>query len=101
MNDPHSHAALEFFDYACDRCGALVCERVQIMNLALDNVEELFCLACLAEEQDMEQPALAEFARDYVYSRECFKTPWDAFAAQAQRCPNLANHTCYCQDPIG
>jgi len=90
-----------FFDYTCDRCGAPVCERVQIMNLALDNVDELFCLACLAEEQDMAQPALAEFARDYVYSRECFKTPWDSFSAQAKQCPRLPQNECHCQDPAG
>lgn len=88
--------APDFFDYTCDHCGAPVCERVQIMNLSLDNVDDLFCLACLAEEQDMTQSALAEFAKDYVYSRECFKTPWDAF--NAKPCPKLATGACYCQD---
>ena len=86
-----------FFDYACDHCGAPVCERVQIMNLALDNVEDLYCLPCLATEQDMAPPALAEFARDYVYSRDCFKTPWQNFNATG--CPRLATGSCYCQDP--
>ena len=87
----------EFFDYTCDRCGAPVCERMQIMNLALDNIDDLYCLACLAEEQDMAQPALADFAREYVYSRECFKTPWDA--VDAKGCPRLSTGECYCQDP--
>ena len=86
----------DFFDYNCDRCGAPVCERVQIMNLALDNVDELFCLVCLAEEQEMGPVELAEFAKAYVYSRECFKTPWDAFKAKS--CPRLSTGECYCQD---
>jgi hypothetical protein len=87
---------ISFFDYTCDQCGAPVCERVQLMNLALDYVEDLYCLQCLATEQGMEQPELAEFAKDYVYSRECFKTPWDKFNAKA--CPRLSQNQCYCQD---
>ena len=87
---------LSFFDYTCDRCGAAVCERVQIMNLALNYVEDLYCLACLAEEQGMSQPELAEFAKEYVHSRECFNTPWDAF--NAKPCPRLPLHQCHCQD---
>lgn len=82
--------------YACDRCGAMFCERVQIMNLALDYVEEQYCLDCLAKEQDMEPPALAAFARDYVYARECFKTPWDKINARA--CPRIELAQCFCQD---
>lgn len=87
-----------FFIYTCDRCGAGFCERVQIMNLALDNVEEMYCLTCLAAEQGMTEAALAEFAKDYVYGRECFKTPWDNFADQAKACPRLPLGQCHCQD---
>lgn len=87
-----------FFDYYCDRCGAPFCERVQVMNLALDYVEEMYCLTCLAAEQGMSEADLAQFAKDYVYSRECFKTPWDNFADKAKACPRLATQTCHCQD---
>jgi hypothetical protein len=87
---------VSFFDYTCDQCGAPVCERVQLMNLALDYVEDLYCLQCLANEQGMPQPELAEFAKDYVQSRECFKTPWDKF--NASTCPKLPLGQCYCQD---
>lgn len=87
-----------FFAYACDRCGAPLCERVQVMNLALNYVEELFCLACLAAEQEMPENALADFAREYVYARECFKTPWDQFAARARDCPRLSAGRCFCGD---
>jgi hypothetical protein len=86
-----------FFIYACDRCGAPFCERVQIMNLALDYVDEQYCLACLATEQEMGQPEIAAFAKDYVHARECFKTPWDNVNAAA--CPRIEQHQCFCQDP--
>jgi hypothetical protein len=89
-------ADASFFDYTCDRCGAPVCERVQIMNLALDYVEDIYCLACLAAEQGTSEHELADFAKAYVHSRECFKTPWDKF--DASRCPKLAQNQCYCQD---
>ena len=87
-----------FFDYTCDQCGGPVCERMQIMNLSLDYEEELFCLSCLAKEQGLPIETMASTARDYVYGRECFKTPWDNFAPQAQKCPLLANDACFCQD---
>lgn len=90
-----------FFDYACDRCGAPFCERVQIMNLALDYVDEMYCLSCLATEQAMADADLAEFAKDYVYARECFKTPWDNFADKAVTCPKLQTQQCFCQDRPG
>ena len=90
--------ATGFFDYTCDRCGASFCERVQIMNLALDYVEEMFCLPCLAQEQEQSEGAMADFARTYVYSRECFKTPWDKFAPSATQCPRLPLQQCFCQD---
>jgi hypothetical protein len=87
-----------FFDYFCDRCGAPFCERAQVMNLALNYVDEMYCLACLAAEQGLTEADIAQFAKDYVYARECFKTPWDHFAGQAQNCPRLTTHTCFCQD---
>lgn len=85
-----------FFDYSCDLCGAPVCERVQLMNLALNYEEELFCLDCLAKEQDMAPAELADFAKSYVYSRDCFKNPWMKF--NATTCPKIATHQCFCQD---
>ncbi len=87
---------IHFFDYTCDRCGAPVCERVQLMNLALNYEEELFCLDCLAAEQDMSPEALADFAKSYVYSRDCFKNPWMKF--DATPCPKRTDGLCFCQD---
>ena len=87
-----------FFAYVCDQCGAPVCERVQIMNLSLDYVDTLFCLSCLAGEQGLSVAEMAATAQEYVQGRECFKTPWDAFAVQARQCPLLPQNACYCQD---
>jgi hypothetical protein len=87
-----------FFDYTCDTCGASICERLQIMNLTLDYVDDLYCLDCLAKEQDLPPPEMAEFAKAYVHARECFKTPWDAFAPKAVQCPRIATGQCFCQD---
>jgi hypothetical protein len=86
------------FVYYCDRCDAPLCERVQIMNLALNYVETLLCLACLAQDHEMSEPELAAFVNDYVHSRECFETPWMAFNARA--CPRLETQTCHCQDDV-
>lgn len=88
-----------FFDYTCDRCGAPVCERVQIMNLALDFVDTLECLSCLAERQGMSMADLAGSVRDYIDSRECFSTPWRNF--RAGTCPLIEIRACYCQDEPG
>lgn len=93
MNPP---LEISFFDYTCDRCGAPVCERVQLMNLALSYEEELFCLDCLSAEQSMSPAELADFAKSYVYSRDCFKNPWMKF--DATPCPKIATGLCFCQD---
>ena len=87
-----------FFDYTCDRCGTPLCERVQIMNLSLDYVDDLYCLSCLAAEQGLSEAEMAETAREFVYGRECFKTPWDNFGPLARQCPLLKYQACPCQD---
>lgn len=69
------------------------------MNLALNYEEALYCLDCLAKEQDMPPAELADFAKTYVYSRDCFKTPW--FKFNAKPCPLQALGQCFCQDAEG
>ncbi len=67
------------------------------MNLALEFIDEEYCLACLSAEHDQTEAAMAEFAWDYVRQRDCFKTPWLQFDATG--CPKLQEHTCFCQKP--
>jgi len=86
-----------FFDYMCDRCGGPFCERVNVMNLALNYVDETFCLPCLSAELGKSESDLADFAWLYVQARDCFKDPWMKFDASA--CPKLEDKTCYCQKP--
>jgi hypothetical protein len=84
-----------FFDYYCARCDSPFCERVHIMNLALNYLDDEYCLACLAQEQQMDEPGMAAFVKEYVFSRECFQTPWENFDATG--CPRLKTNTCYCR----
>ncbi|MGE0199628.1 MAG: hypothetical protein AB7P76_01530 [Candidatus Melainabacteria bacterium] len=86
-----------FFDYPCDQCGTLFCERVHLMNLALNYIDEEFCLACLAGRHDMTPAAMAEFAWEYVSGRDCFKDPWMQF--DAAPCPLRPAGHCHCQYP--
>lgn len=85
----------EFFDYCCDRCGNMFCERVHIMNMALGYVDEEYCLPCLSAEHEQTEADMAGFAWGYVKERDCFKNPWEAFDASA--CPKKAANACYCQ----
>ncbi|MBX2861048.1 MAG: hypothetical protein KTR14_07425 [Vampirovibrio sp.] len=84
-----------FFDYACDACGKPYCERINIMNLALDFVEDQYCLDCLAKEYEKSEKEMATFVWGYVSARECFLTPWNKF--EPSSCPKLETNTCYCQ----
>ncbi|MEB3286919.1 MAG: hypothetical protein VKJ04_05405 [Vampirovibrionales bacterium] len=84
-----------FFDYRCDACGTPFCERVHVMNLALDRIEEEFCLACLSQEYAMAEPEMADYTWDYVQARDCFKSPWENF--DAATCPKIEAGQCFCQ----
>lgn len=84
-----------FFDYMCDRCGGPFCERVHVMNMALNYIDEEYCLACLSKELGKTEPELADFAWLYVQARDCFKDPWTKFDATA--CPRIETQNCYCQ----
>ncbi len=86
-----------FFDYSCDACGEMFCERVNLMNLALGFTEDAYCLACLAKDHERSEAVMADFCWGYVQGRDCFKDPWLKFDAAA--CPRLKDHTCYCQKP--
>lgn len=83
-----------FFTYHCDACDAPFCERVNVMNLALDHVDESLCMDCLAREQENSPKALSEQLVGYILSRDCFKTPWEAFDPSG--CPKRESGTCCC-----
>jgi hypothetical protein len=84
----------DFFDYPCDACGRPYCERIQVMNLVLDNIEDMYCLECLAAQEGQTPEAFYHWILDYVEARECFKTPWDNF--DYKPCPRILDKSCFC-----
>ncbi len=85
----------DFFEYYCDSCDKPFCERIHVMNLVLNNVEEEFCLECLAQNEGLAGEAFYQWILDYVEARECFKTPWDNF--KFALCPRIADKSCFCK----
>lgn len=73
----------------CHRCGAALCLRKQVVNLALGNTDELSCLVCLG--QDSQRPAVdvLENIMGYINSRECFSKEWVKYKDKT-----------YCPDPV-
>jgi hypothetical protein len=84
-----------FFDYYCDATGVPFCGRIHLMNLAIGNVDEEYCLSVLATTYDRSPEAMAAFCFDYVKARDCFKDPWMKFDASG--CPLIEGGQCHCQ----
>lgn len=84
----------DFFEYTCDRCGRPFCERISVMNLALDNIDDAFCLECLSEAEGLSPEAFYTWILAYVRDRECFLTPWTNF--KHATCPRITDKTCFC-----
>jgi hypothetical protein len=93
----HSENA-PFFEYACDRCNAPVCERQALIALALGVEEETLCMACLEIQEGLAQAVFLPKTKRYIQSRDCFKKPWNAVAEHAKNCPMLPLGHCPCQD---
>lgn len=70
----------------CSRCGAYLCIRKQTLNLALGNIESLFCLACLADNERESPESLLLGTVGYIMSRDCFKKEWLRYAG-IEDCP--------------
>lgn len=85
----------DFFEYVCDGCGKPFCERIHVMNLVLDNLDEEFCLECLAAEESHEPEGFYQWIINYVDARECFKSVWDKF--DASPCPRIPDKSCFCK----
>ena len=85
------------FDYYCAQCDAPFCERVNLLNLALDYEENGYCLNCLSADQQVASPrALVLQLLPYINSRDCFKKPWHE--QNVAQCARLVEQICYCQD---
>ena len=75
---------------ACTDCGAPLCLRKQVLNLALGNVEKMWCLNCLAAENKKTPTDVLTGVKSYVLSRECFSKEWKKYKTVE-----------YCPDPDG
>ena len=71
----------------CVKCGKRLCLRQETVNLALGNAEQMYCLFCLADENNSSPAQVLEGIRDYIRGRECFRKEWVKYANRAA-CPD-------------
>jgi hypothetical protein len=82
---------------ACADCSAPLCLRKQVLNLALGNTDEMWCLNCLARDNEQTPQDVLEGLIDYVFSRDCFRKEWLRYVS-VQHCPDRAGclpDTCF------
>jgi hypothetical protein len=60
----------------CSKCNSALCVRKQVINLALGNVDDMFCLICLGKDSEREPEEVLEGIKTYILSRPCFKKEW-------------------------
>ncbi|MFN8555766.1 MAG: hypothetical protein U0103_30225 [Candidatus Obscuribacterales bacterium] len=81
----------------CSKCGAALCLRKQVINLALGNVEVVYCLDCLsAIEQETPQKLVSGLA-GYIMGRDCFRKEWVRYKG-VEDCPSPSTcipETCF------
>jgi len=86
LTDPEN-PSVEGAPTECDECGAALCLRQQVINLALGNVDEMLCLKCLGKDNDQTPQTVLENVKDYVNRRECFRKEWKKYES-VDSCPN-------------
>ena len=74
----------------CQTCKAALCLRKQVVNLALGNVEVMYCLSCLASESQQVPQALLVDMMSYIDQRDCFKKEWQRYLS-VDYCPDREN----------
>lgn len=84
-----------FFEYVCNTCQTPFCERILVMNLALDLEDEQYCLKCLSSQEGLNnEKAFYDFITPYIKARDCFLSPWQKF--NPNPCPRITDKTCFC-----
>ena len=71
----------------CADCGAPLCLRKQVVNLALGNVESMWCLVCLGREAGKSGEDVLAGIVPYIRSRDCFAREWRRYL-NADYCPD-------------
>lgn len=73
----------------CSKCGAALCLRKQVVNLALGLTDQMLCLTCLAAENEQTTAEVLDGIKDYILSRECFAKQWKRYTS-VEYCPDRA-----------
>lgn len=61
-----------------------------MINLALGFTDQMYCLACLGNQNEKSPADLLDSLKDYISSRECFAKQWVRYSSVN-----------YCPDPAG
>lgn len=84
----------------CRACGAFLCLRKQVINLALGNTESMLCLECLGKEGEQSAEQVLAGIKHYVLLRECLRKEWLKYV-DVEYCPDPQHcfpATCFAQD---
>lgn len=71
----------------CGRCAKAICLRQHVINLALGNTEEMFCLDCLGDDGSKSGEEVLAGIKTYVLQRECFRKEWVRYE-NVKYCPD-------------
>jgi hypothetical protein len=82
----------------CSSCGKALCLRKQVVNLALDNTEEMYCLECLGKINGKGPLEILLATKSYILQRECFCRQWTKYENRSF-CPEPL--TCYIDECFG
>src|SRR5207237_4471832 len=77
---------------ACCQCGAALCLRKQVLNLAVGNDEKMLCLVCLSQESQQTPQELLAGMKLYIQGRDCFRKEWVRYL-DVNFCP--ARESCF------
>lgn len=84
----------------CAQCRAPLCIRKQVVNLALGNVDSMFCLTCLGKDSERSAEDVLINIKGYVLSRPCFKKEWIKYP-DVSACPQPVScfaEACFADD---
>ena len=60
----------------CAGCGARLCLRKQVVNLALGHVDRMWCLSCLSLQSGQSPAEILSGLKAYIQGRDCFRKEW-------------------------
>jgi TusA-related sulfurtransferase len=60
----------------CNACLAKLCLREKLINLALGRTKIMYCLYCLAKQENTPPERLLAKIKSYILSRKCFQKEW-------------------------